>query len=250
MSSAVLTSVRDGVFVITLNRPEVKNAIDSDMSLGLIDALGHLDTDDDLRVGVLSGAGEHFCAGMDLKAFAQVGLPTRIDDVFRHGAGKPLIAAVEGVAVGGGLELALIADLLVASSDARFGSPEVKFGLFPGGGALLRLPRHLPRSIVTEMALTGAPLGAEAAHQHGLVARLCPPGQALTTALDLATTIAANAPLGVQAATTLLRRVPGRTEEELWLEQLEMVHAVFESADAKEGAVAFGEKRAPRWTGS
>jgi enoyl-CoA hydratase len=249
MPDAVQTAEIDGVFVITLNRPTVKNAIDTDLSLGLLNALATLDAGDDLRVGVLTGAGGTFCAGMDLKAFAASGLPERIDDVLRHGCHKPLVAAIEGVAVGGGLELALIADLLVAASDARLGSPEVKFGLFPGGGALLRLPRHLPQSIVAELALTGEPLSAEAAFAHGLVVRLCEPGHALDTALELARAIARNAPLGVDAALRLLRIAPGRTEEELWTEQRRLVDAVFHSEDAQEGARAFAEKRPPQWSG-
>lgn len=249
MADAVLTTTIDRVLVITLNRPEVKNAIDSDMSLGVLDALAALDADDGLRVGVLTGAGDSFCAGMDLKAFARSGLPEKIDAVFRFGARKPLLAAIEGVAVGGGLEMALIADLLVAARGARFGSPEVKFGLFPGGGALLRLPQHLPRSIVTELALTGEPIAAEVAFAHGLIARLCEPGASLATALEIARVIAANAPLGVAAAKTLLRLAPGRTEDELWPEQRQLVEAVFGSDDAREGARAFAEKRTPDWSG-
>jgi len=249
MPGAVQTAEVDGVLVITLNRPEVRNAIDSALSLGVLAALRALDADKDLRVGVLTGAGGTFCAGMDLKAFAASGLPEGIDDVLRHGCRKPLVAAVEGVAVGGGLELALIADLLVAASDARLGSPEVKFGLFPGGGALLRLPRHLPQSIVTELALTGEPLSAESAFAHGLVVRLCEPGHALDTALELARAIARNAPLGVDAALRLLRMAPGRTEEDLWAEQRRLVDAVFHSEDALAGARAFAEKRPPQWSG-
>jgi len=249
MTAAVLTSVEDKVLVITLSRPDVKNAIDSAMSLGVLDALCRLDDDGELRVGVLTGAGENFCAGMDLKAFARAGLPEKIDTVFRYGSRKPLIAAVEGVAVGGGLEMALMADLLVASDNARFGSPEVKFGLFPGGGALLRLPRHLPHSIVTEMALTGDPISAETAFRHGLIARICPPGQTLGVALELADRIARNAPLGVDAAKRILQLAPGRTEEELWPEQRALVDTVFGSEDAKEGARSFAEKRPPEWSG-
>jgi len=247
--TAVLTSLRDKVLVITLNRPEVKNAIDSAMSLGVLDALSRLDDDNDLRVGIITGAGGTFCAGMDLKAFAEAGLPEEIDTVFRYGCRKPLLAAVEGVAVGGGLEMALTADLLVASDDARFGSPEVKFGLFPGGGALLRLPRHLPHSIVTELALTGEPIPADLAFRHGLIARMCAPGQTLEVALELAAAIARNAPLGVDAAKRLLHLAPGRTEDELWPEQVAMVEAVFNSEDAKEGARSFAERRPPRWSG-
>jgi enoyl-CoA hydratase len=249
MGDAVETT-RDGqVLVITLNRPEVRNAIDSALSLGVLAALAELDADDDLRVGVLTGAGGTFCAGMDLKAFARDGLPERVDDIFRLGCSKPLVAAIEGVAVGGGLELALIADLLVASRDARFGSPEVTFGLFPGGGALLRLPRLLPQSVVTEMALTGEPLSAELALQHGLIVQMCEPGGTLVAARALAARIARNAPLGLQAVKRMVQLAPGRSEGELWPLQRELVDAVFHSDDAQEGARAFAEKRPARWTG-
>lgn len=249
MPDAVETSRADEILVITLNRPEARNAINSDLSLGVLDALRRLDADADLRVGILTGAGSVFCAGLDLKAFATDGLPEKIDDVFRYRCHKPLVAAVEGAAVGGGLEMALVADLVVAGRDARFGSPEVKFGLFPGGGALLRLPRYLPESIVTEMALTGEPISAELAFHHGLVTRLCEPGHAIEGALELAAAIARNAPLGVEAAKRLLKMVPGRTEEDLWSKQIQMVDAVFHSDDAQEGARSFAEKRPPRWTG-
>jgi len=246
---AVTTSEAGQVLLITLNRPSVRNAIDSAMSRGVLDAFARLDDDDGLRVGILTGAGGSFCAGMDLKAFARSGLPEGIDSVFRYGCRKPLVAAIEGVAVGGGLELALVADLLVAARDATLGSPEVKFGLFPGGGALLRLPRHLPQAIVTELALTGEPISAQAAFDHGLVARLSEPGAALACATALADAIARNAPLGVDAVKRLLRLVPGRTEDELWREQLALVDSVFDSEDAREGARAFAEKRHPTWTG-
>jgi enoyl-CoA hydratase len=153
------------------------------------------------------------------------------------------------VALGGGLELALVADLLVAADDARFGSPEVRFGLFPGGGALLRLPRLLPLSVVTEMALTGEPITAPVALQHGLVARLTEPGGSLAAAKDLARAIATNAPLGLDAAKQLLRMAPGHSEDELWPEQVKLVDAVFNSEDAHEGATSFAEKRPPEWKG-
>jgi enoyl-CoA hydratase len=248
-AAAVLTEVADRTLVITLNRPAVRNAIDSEISLGVLAAYRTLDADPDLRVGILTGSGGSFCAGMDLKAFAEHGLPEKIDTVLRHGCRKPLIAAIEGIAVGGGLELALTADLLVASTDARFGSPEVRFGLFPGGGALLRLPRQLPQSLVTKLALTGELLTAQAALEHGLIVDLCETGHALDTALELAAAIARNAPLGVDAALQLLRRAPGRTEDELWEEQIKLVDAVFHSEDAQEGARSFAEKRSPEWTG-
>jgi enoyl-CoA hydratase len=219
------------------------------LSLGVVAALAQLDGDDDLRVGVLTGADGTFCAGMDLKAFARDGLPAKVDSLFRYRCRKPLVAAIEGVAFGGGLELALVADLLVAASDARFGSPEVRFGLFPGGGALLRLPRVLPQSVVTEMALTGQPITAASALQYGLVVRVTEPGGSLAVALDLARTIAANAPLGVDAAKQLLRLAPGHSEDELWPEQVKLVDAVFNSEDAHEGASSFAEKRPPQWKG-
>jgi enoyl-CoA hydratase len=249
MPEAVLTSTVDRVRVITLNRPDARNAIDSAVSTGVFDALAALDADDEARVGIITGSGGTFCAGMDLKAFAKFGLPAKIDPILRHGCHKPLIAAIEGVAVGGGLELALIADLLVGSTDARFGSTEVKFGLFPAGGALLRLPRLLPQSLVAEMALTGQLMSARTAFEHGLLVRLCEPGQTMDAALELAAAIARNAPLGVAAAKQLLRRTPGRTEDALWEEQLALVDSVFHSEDAGEGARAFAEKRPPEWQG-
>ena len=245
----VLTEVVDRTLVITLNRPTVRNAFDSELSLGVLAAFRTLDANPYLRVGILTGSGGSFCAGMDLKAFARDGLPEKIDTVLRYGCRKPLIAAIEGIAVGGGLELALTADLLVASADARFGSPEVKFGLFPAGGALLRLPRHLPQSLVTEMSLTGELISAQTAFERGLIARLCETGQALSTALELAAAIARNAPLGIDASLQLLRRAPGRTEDELWEEQLKLVDSVFHSEDAQEGARSFAEKRPPEWRG-
>ena len=248
-ATVVLTEVVDRTLVITLNRPAVRNAFDSQLSLGVLAAFRTLDADPDLRVGILTGSGGSFCAGMDLKAFARDGLPEKIDTVLHYGCQKPLIAAIEGIAVGGGLELALTADLLVASTDARFGSPEVKFGLFPAGGALLRLPRHLPQSLVTEMTLTGELISAQTAFEHGLIVRLCENGHALDTALELAVAIARNAPLGIDASLKLLRRAPGRTEDELWEEQLELVSSVFHSEDAQEGAHAFAEKRPAQWQG-
>jgi enoyl-CoA hydratase len=246
---AVLTAAEGAVLVITLNRPRVHNAIDSALARGLMDALARLEADDGLRVGILTGAGGSFCAGMDLRAFAQGGLPEGIDDVFRHGCAKPLLAAVEGPALGGGLELALVADLIVAARSATFGSPEARFGLFPGGGALLRLPRHLPQSLVAWMALSGEPLEAAAAYEHGLVVRLTERGQALEVAREMAAPIAANAPLSVAAARAILRLVPGRSEDELWREQRALVESVFGSQDAAEGARSFAEKRPPVWRG-
>jgi enoyl-CoA hydratase len=246
---AVLTSVVGRVLVITLNRPHVKNAIDSAMSKGVVAALAKLDADGQLRAGVITGSGGAFCAGMDLKAFATDGIPQGIDGAFLNGCQKPLVAAIEGVALGGGLEMALMADLMVGATNARIGITEVKFGLFPGGGALLRLPYYLPQSIVTQMAMTGQPLTAEEAYQHGLIVQMCEPGDALEAGLALATTIAGNAPLGVAAIKSLLRTAPGRPLDEMWVMQRELVDKVFHSDDAREGARAFAEKRPPEWQG-
>jgi enoyl-CoA hydratase len=246
---AVVTSVVGPILVITLDRPEVRHAINSDLSLGVLRALTQLDSDDDLRVGVITGSGGTFCAGLDLTEFARSGLPKGIGRVYRHGSRKPLVAAIEGVALGGGLELALVADLLVAASDATFGSPEVRFGLFPGGGALLKLPRTMPLAVVTRLALTGQPITAQTALEHGLVVEVTEPGGALAAAMDLAGMIARNAPLGVQAGKRLLRESPGLTENELWAAQLELINTVFTSEDAGEGARSFAEKRSPEWRG-
>jgi enoyl-CoA hydratase len=249
MADPVLTTTSGSVLVITLNRPHARNAIDSSLCRGVLAALDRLDHDDELRVGVLTGSNDTFCAGLDLKAFAEAGLPKGIGHLYRYSACKPLVAAVEGVALGGGLELALVADLLVAADDASFGCPEVRFGLFPGGGALLKLPRTMPLAEVTRMALTGEPISAVRAHELGLVVELTPSGGALDAALDLAATIAGNAPLGVKAATDVLRALPGMTDDEMWDAQSTLVEQVFSSDDAKEGARSFAERRPPRWQG-
>ena len=247
--SPVVTRQMGAILVITLDRVEARNAIDSSVSRGVLGALQQLDEDDDLRVGVLTGNGGTFCAGLDLKAFARDGLPKGVGRLYRHGSRKPLIAAIEGVALGGGLELALVADLLVAARDALLGSTEVRFGLFPGGGALLKLPRTLPMSLVVRMAMTAEPITATTAFEHGLVTELTEPGGSLDAAIALAETIAANAPLGVQASKSLLRQLPGLGEDEMWSAQLELVNKVFTSEDAQEGARAFSERRPPRWSG-
>lgn len=244
-SDAVLTEVVDEVLVMTLNRPEVRNAIDSDLALGLRSAFEELDRRDDLRVGILTGAGGTFCSGMDLKAFARSGRPRGSQVVLREGARKPLIAAIEGYALGGGFELALVADILVMADDAVIGLPEARVGLFPSGGALHRLPAVLPRPVVAELAFTGDRMGAERAHHFGLVSRVTPPGKALPEALEVAIGIARSAPLGVAAVKELLRT--GTGENDFWLRQRELAETVFNSGDAREGAAAFAERREPRW---
>lgn len=249
MVDEVLTEVRGRVLVITLNRPETRNAINTDMAQGLLRAVEQLDTDPTLSVGVLTGAGGAFSSGMDLKAFAVSGTPKGLDDFTQNGSAKPMIAAIESFALAGGLELALTCDLVVAASNARFGIPEVRRGLFAGAGGLLRLPRLLPYSAAMEMALTGEPISAETALQHGLLARMSDPGCALDVAIELAERIAQNAPLALRATKQLIRSSKGRTEEEFWDLQKPFMAQVFRSDDAREGARAFAAKRPAEWTG-
>ncbi|WP_123024360.1 crotonase/enoyl-CoA hydratase family protein [Mycolicibacterium stellerae] len=247
-ADAVLIDVVDErILIITLNRPRVKNAIDSALSEGLAMALQTLDDRDDLRVGVLTGAGDTFCAGMDLKAFARFGKPRGIRTLLREGTKKPLVAAVEGVALGGGLELALLADLVVAASDAKLGLPEARVGLFPSGGALQRLQGILPRTVIAELVFTGERMTAGQAHTLGLVSRLTEPGDVLKVAIRLAELITRCAPLGVAASKELLRAVPRTSTEDFWRRQGELADAIAQSHDAHEGAKAFAEKRDPVW---
>jgi enoyl-CoA hydratase/carnithine racemase len=173
----VVTEIRGHVLVITLNRPGAKNAIDGALADGLAEALARLDGKDDLFVGVITGAGGCFSSGMDLKAFAIGGLPSALGDVLENGSKKPLIAAVEGFALAGGLEVALVCDLIVASSGAKLGIPEARVGLFAAGGGLFRLARRLSYGVAMEMAVTASPITAEQAHQHGLVSQVTEPGR-------------------------------------------------------------------------
>jgi enoyl-CoA hydratase len=246
---AVLTEIRGRVLVITLNRPDQMNAINTALAQGLLGAVRQLDEDPALTVGVLTGAGRGFCAGMDLKAFATEGGPVGMDEFIRNGAQKPLIAAIEGFALAGGLELALSCDLLVAAAGVKIGIPEVNVGLFAAGGGLLRLPRVLPYAVAMELALTADPITAEQAHSYGLVSRVSEKGGALEMAITLAERIAKNAPLGVAASKQLIRASLDQTEAEFWEFQKSFMGKVFTSADAKEGPAAFAQKRQPNWTG-
>lgn len=245
------TEDHDGVLVITLNRPEARNALDTELSAGLVAAVDRLSADPDLHAGVLTGAGGVFCSGMDLKAFSASGLPKGLGELLRHGSpDKPLIAAVEGYALAGGLELALACDLMVAATGAKLGIPEAKVGLFAAGGGLLRLSQRLPTQVALEMAITGRPISSDRAHQLGLVSRLTEVGGALASGLELAGQITRCAPLAVRASRELVRTVHGRGDEDFWDRQAPLVRSVFKSADAKEGPRAFAEKRAPRWSGT
>ena len=248
-NETVLIESRGRVLLITLNRPEAMNAINSDLAQGLLAAVARLDGDDGLTAGVVTGAGRGFCSGMDLKAFATSGPPAGLGDFFERGARKPLIAAIEGFALAGGLELALSCDLLVTANNVRLGIPEVGVGLFAAGGAVIRLPDRLPYAIAMEMALTADPITAQRAYEFGLVSRLAEPGQAVDVAMELAERIARNAPLSVAASKTIIKGTRGMTETEAWAFQAPFMASVFTSDDAKEGPRAFAEKRPPNWSG-
>ncbi|BDB63051.1 MULTISPECIES: crotonase/enoyl-CoA hydratase family protein [Rhodococcus] len=251
--SVVLTEFADGVAVFTLNRPEAKNAVNLEVSEALAAAIDEFEARPDLTIGILTGAGGTFCAGMDLKAFARgerPSIPGRgFGGLTEAPPSKPLIAAVEGWALAGGCELALSADLIVASREAKFGIPEVKRGLAAAAGGLLRLPKILPYPLAMELAITGDPLTAEVAHQHGLVNRVTEPGEALTVAKELAARVAANGPLAVKATKQVVAMAANYTDPDAFVAQRKFIDPVFASSDAKEGARAFAEKRAPVWKG-
>jgi enoyl-CoA hydratase len=250
MSDAVLTEQRGRVLLITLNRPDAMNSINGGLSHGLQAAVGQLNDDPGLTAGVLTGAGRGFSAGMDLKAFARGEDIGPMMSFVKNGAQKPLIAAIEGFALAGGLELALSCDLLVASKGAKLGIPEVKVGLFAAGGGLLRLPSRVGYSRAMEMAITGDPILAEEAERLGLIARLTEKGGSVDAAMELAERVAQNAPLAVAASKQLVKATLGLTEAEFWSHQQTLQPGVFTSNDAKEGPRAFAEKRPPEWTNS
>ncbi len=249
-NEAVLTEQRGRVLLITLNRPEAMNAINGALSSGLWAAVQRLDSDPGLTAGVLTGAGKGFSAGMDLKAFSRGEDIGPMMTFIQNGSKKPLIGAIEGFALAGGLELALTCDLLVAAKGVKLGIPEVNVGLFAAGGGLLRLPSRVGYGRAMEMAITGDPIRAEEAASLGLVSRLAEPGTAVEVALELAQRVARNAPLGVAASKQLIRATQGVTEDEFWKIQGPLQGSVFSSNDAKEGPKAFAEKRAPEWTGT
>jgi enoyl-CoA hydratase len=250
---AVLTERRDGVLVITLNRPDARNAVNAALAEGVGAALDELDADEELRVGVLTGAGKGFSSGMDLKAFVAGESPyvegRGFAGITRRSSRKPLIAAIEGFAVAGGFEVALSCDLIVASKGARLGIPEVKRSLVAAAGALFRLPRRIPYHLAMELALTGDPIDAERGHQLGLVNRLAEPGGALDAALELAGDIVKNGPLALIASKEIVQGSRDWTEEESWEKQGPIAGPVMGSEDAREGAIAFAEKRDPVWKG-
>ena len=246
--------IRDRIAIITLNRPEARNAVSQQLAEDLESAIDRLEADEALWIGILCGNGPAFCAGADLKAIAsgEARLTTKrggFAGLVRRVRTKPLIAAVEGPAVAGGTEIVLSCDLVVASTTARFGLPEVKRSLVANAGGLFRLPRALPVNVAMEMALTGDDLDAEAAHRHGLVNRLVQPGHALATAMELAEAVNANAPLAVRASRRVVLAARLLEDDEAFEVAANATREVFRTEDFREGPRAFVEKRPPIWTG-
>ena len=252
MAEEVLTEVRDGVLVVTINRPEAKNAMSKAAAEGIAAAMDRLDGDSNLRVGILTGANGTFCSGMDLKGFLRGESPSiegrGFGGIVQKPPVKPLIAAVEGYALAGGLELMIACDLVVANRDAKFGIPEVKRGLVAAAGGVMLLPDQIPQRVAMELALTGDFIGADRAYQLGLINRVVD-GSAMIGAMELAARIAENGPLAVRVSKRILRDSRGWSVAERYDRQAELIAPVFVSADAREGSLAFAEKRKPNWTG-
>jgi enoyl-CoA hydratase len=251
VSDAVEVTRQGAVQLITINRPEARNALNRAVADGISAAVDELDASRDLQVGVLTGAGGVFSAGMDLKAWVSGETP-EIDGrglcgITRQAPAKPLIAAVEGWALAGGFELVLACDLVVAGQSAKFGVPEVKRSLVAGGGGALLLPQRVPRAVALELLLTGDAIDAERARAVGLLNRVVPDGHAVAAAVQLADVIAANGPLAIAATKRIALQGPRWPPDRSWDLQAEVMNPVFSSADALEGAAAFAEKRTPVW---
>jgi enoyl-CoA hydratase len=252
-AAPVLTQVDDGVAVITINRPQARNAVNGAVARGIAAAVDEFDARGDVRVLVLTGAGGTFSAGMDLKGFLTGDSPSvdgrGFGGLVERPPAKPLIAAVEGYALAGGFELALACDLIVASEAARFGLPEVRRGLAAAAGGLIRLPRRIPYHLAMEIALTGEHYPAARLHAAGLVSQLVPAGEALAGAIALARKVALGAPLALAASKRVVAEASDWPGDEAFARQGQIVGPVFTSADAREGALAFAEKRPPAWRG-
>lgn len=251
--SEVLVEAADGVLIVTINRPEAKNAMNKAAAEGIAAAMDQLDSDNSLSVAILTGAGGTFCSGMDLKGFLRgesPSLPGRgFGGISQWTPKKPIIAAVDGYALAGGMELALSCDLIVANAGAKFGIPEAKRGLAAAAGGLIRLPRQIPSRIAMELALTGDFIGAKRAYELGFINRITD-GPSLDAAKELAARIAENGPLALIASKGIIRDSHTWTDEEMWDKQQTYIGPVFSSHDAREGATAFAEKRRPNWTAS
>lgn len=252
MTDEVLTEVDDGVLIVTINRPEAKNAMTKAAAEGIAAAMDRLDAEDDLRVAILTGAGGTFCSGMDLKGFLRGESPIvegrGFGGVVQAPPEKPLIAAVEGYALAGGLELMIACDLVVANAGAKFGIPEAKRGLVAAAGGVMMLPDQIPERVAMELALTGDFIGADRAYELGMINRVTE-GSALEGAKELAARIAENGPLAVRVSKQIIRESRGWPMGERYKRQAELIAPVFVSEDAREGAAAFAEKRKPDWKG-
>jgi enoyl-CoA hydratase len=253
-----LVELRDHTLIITMNRPEKRNALSGEMLAIMTDAWDRIEEDDEVRVAILTGAGGAFCAGADLQAMtsSHPGDNRSFDASLIKGLlkgfrlTKPLIAAVEGPAIAGGTEILQGTDIRVAGESARFGVSEVKWSLYPMGGSAVRLPRQIPYTVAADLLLTGRHITAPEALQMGLIGHVVPDGTALDKALELAALISANGPLAVRAVLKTMRDSEGKHENDCWADDAEVGMAVFRSNDAKEGPRAFMEKRAPKFTGS
>lgn len=248
----VLTEVQDGVLIVTMNRPEAKNAMNKAQAEGISAAMDRLEAENDLRCAVLTGAGGTFCSGMDLKGFLRGERPSiegrGFGGLTEWTPSKPVIAAIDGYALAGGMELAMSCDLIVCNSGAKFGIPEAKRGLAAAAGGLIKLPRQIPPRIAMELALTGDFVDAKRAYELGFVNRIVD-GPALEGALELARAVAANGPLALIASKAVIRQSHTWSDAEMWQKQAGIVMPVFASEDAREGAAAFAEKRKPNWQG-
>ncbi len=254
MSELVKVEVIDGIQIITINRPEARNAISIDTAHAMSEAFDQMDARDDVRIGILTGAGNTFSSGMDLKDFSRTQKRAVVEGKGFAGLNeappkKPLIAAVEGYALAGGFEMMLACDLVVAANNASFGLPEVKRGLVAGSGGLLRLPRQIPYHIAMEVILTGDMLSAARAHQFGLINVMTEPGEALAGAIALARKICENGPLAIQAAKSVMNQGLDWSMQDMFKQQWPLISHIFLSEDAKEGATAFAQKRKPVWHG-
>ncbi|MHB1699610.1 MAG: crotonase/enoyl-CoA hydratase family protein [Acidobacteriaceae bacterium] len=250
--SAVCVTRTDGILVVRLNRSAESNAVNAELAQGVSAAMDELDRDPGLRIGVITGSDKAFCAGMDLKAFLRGDMPATdrgFGGVTRKPPEKPLIAAIEGFAVAGGLEIALSCDLIVAARGAKLGVPEPKRGLVAAAGGLIRLPKRIPYQVAMYLAITGDYITAERAYEIGLVNEVCEPGQALERAIELARKVARNAPLAVQASKAIIKGSLDLDEAGGWVLQDRLGFPALKTEDAREGAKAFAEKRDPVWKG-